>query len=216
MAETNGGRRAETFADALAELKRRGSMLLLAGQGHGALEATCDQLLGATGPGDRRRLFVVTDPSPTHASPADPGARTVSYEAATRSAAAAPTGDASVSDRHVEGDLGDLQSAVTDVIEGIDREVGGLDPAELRICIDSADSLLAASERERFFRFVHALTGVVRGVNAMCHVHLPVAFDAEEVQLLTPLFDAVIETRTGGHQRWHLREPELTTDWLAP
>ena len=38
--------------------------------------------------------------------------------------------------------------------------------------------------------------------------------DDETVQLVAPLFDAVIEVRGGNNQRWHLREPEITTDWL--
>ncbi|MFB6218394.1 MAG: hypothetical protein ABEH77_04305, partial [Halobacteriaceae archaeon] len=173
MSETNGnrGRSADAFADALAELKEQGSMLLLAGRGHDALEAACEQLLGEAGPERRRRLFVLTDRTPTHAQSVEP-THTIAYDLPVRSAAATTAGS-EAPERTVDGDLGDLQAAIGDAVAAIDREARGLDPAELRVCLDSADCLLAAHDRESLFRFVHALSGVVRDANAMCHVHLP-------------------------------------------
>jgi hypothetical protein len=211
--KADSAERAEVFADALAELKERGCMLLLAGRGDAARRGACRRLLGQSVAESRRRLFVLTGGADTHPHSQEPGATTVAYDTTVRSAAAAPAGE--TADRTVDGSLGDLHAAVAEGIDDIDRDAGGLGPGQLRLCLDSADSLLAEEDSATVFRFLHGLRGVVRDADAMCHVHLPVAFDAEDVQLLTPLFDAVIETRPDGRHRWHLREPELTTDWLG-
>jgi len=216
MPETNGGgdRPADVFVEALADLKERGSMLLLTGSDPDITEATCERLLGEQGPEPRRRLFVLTDRSPTHTRSVE-ATRTITYGLPVRSAAASSP-VASGPGRAVEGDLADLGTVVTETVAEIEREAGGLDPAELRICLDSVDCLLAAHDREPLFGFLERLSDAVRDTRGMCHVHVSADFQAEETRLLTPHFDAVIETRADGRERWHLREPDFTTDWLAP
>lgn len=216
MSETNrgGGRSADAFAEALADLKERGSMLLLTGSNPDVVGTTCDRLLGERGPEPRQRLFVLTDRSPTHTRSVE-ATRTITYGLAVRSAAASSMATGGPG-RVVEGDLDDLGAAVAEAVADVERESGGLDPAELRICLDSAGGLLATHDRESLFGFLDRLSEAARESRGMCHVHLPADFEAEGTRLLASRFDAVIETRDDGRERWHLREPDLTTDWLAP
>ncbi|MFB6136471.1 MAG: hypothetical protein ABEJ04_06895 [Halobacteriaceae archaeon] len=211
MSEDETGEEAAAFADALAALKQRGCMLLVAGVGHEALDVACDRLLGEDGPG-RRRLHVTTGAGQAHA-----GDRVVAYRTHQRSAATPDVGGPVTTgpDRVVEGDLGALQSAVEEEIRAMDEAADGLDPAELRVCIDGVEALLAAHDEARVFQFLHSTAGVVKEVRGMGHAHVLAPFDDENVALFQPLFDAVIEVRSGAQQRWHLRDPELRTDWLA-
>jgi hypothetical protein len=204
--------RAETFAEALSALKRRGSSLLVVGTaGSESFGAACDRLCGDD-TDDRRRLYVRTNGEQTPSSSTVPS-RTVRYATGTRSAAAADAGESRSADVVVDGGLADLQGAVDDAVRAL-RPHDGYEPAELRVCLDSVDALLSCHDDERVFQFVHALAGRTREARGMCHVRLPVAMDDEHVQLLAPLFDAVIEVRPGGQQRWHLHDPDLTTEWL--
>lgn len=216
MAESNGEESgsADAFADALAELKERGSLLLLSGADNGVVEGTCERLLGQHGPDLRRRLFVLTDRSPTHAQSVEP-TRLITYRLPVRSTAASSAGGG-VPGRTVDGGLDDLEAAIADAVEEIDREAGGLEPAELRVCLDSADCLLGTHGPKALSGFLDALSETVRDARGMCHVHLHREVEAEKRRRLRPRFDAVIETRPDGRERWHLQEPEFTTDWLAP
>lgn len=221
MAESNAEvEDSETFANALAAMKRDGSVLLTTGAGVDTLRAACRRLLGDTATTPRRRVFVLTEQvGPNHpAKTADPGdhVRTLAYRIPTRSTAAATGGVAqSLPDRTVEGDLSDLYTAIEKEVTAAERGARNLEPAQLRLCLDSLDTLLAAHGQEETFTFLHELGGLVRGADGMAHVHLPAAIDDDVVGVLTPLFDAVIEVREGPQQRWHLREPEFTTDWLS-
>lgn len=206
-----------TFADALADLKRQGSMLLVAGTASTAAQSACGYLLGDPSADPRRRLYVEVGTGSRIARP-DPGvpSRRVRYPVAARSAVAAGSGTTSRPDRVVDGDLADLQAAVEDAVDALGGD--GLGPAELRVCLDAADGLLATHGEEATFAFLHALRGLVRGVDGMGHVHLPVPYEDEAVAVLTPVFDAVIEVRQDGgepKQRWHVRDADFTTDWLS-
>lgn len=225
---------ATTLTQVLSGLKRRGSVLLLAGPAqHGAISTACRRLLG-TPPDTRRRLFVSTGDA--HADdhgiesltgPEFDAARAICYETKTRSAAAtAPGGaceaapgpsiDSRVASRTVGGSLGGLLEAIVEDVEALDDQADGLEPAELRVCLDSVDALLATHDEEAVFRFLHLLSGVARRYRAMCHVHLPADVDTRAVALLEPTADAVVEVRNAGshQQRWHVPDAELTTDWL--
>lgn len=202
---------AETFADALADLKRHGSMLLVVGSGDRAsLAAACRRLRGDAAD-DRRHLYVRPDESALGPD-AGPGDRVVAYSTAARSASA--TADPSDGRTAlVEGGLAALETEIAAAIDTL-RPEAGFEPSELRVCIGAADALLSAHDQERVFQFFHALGGRMHESRGMCHVHLPVAYDDEHVGTLSPLFDAVIEVRRGEEQRWHLQDPRLTTDWL--
>lgn len=220
---------ATALTQVLSNLKRRGSTLLLAGPAHhGAGAAACRRLLG-DGPGARRRLFVLTGGSVANhhgvrslRGAERESARAVSYPTKMRGAAAADAGaadapgePAGIPTRTVESGLGDLLGAVVEAIEELD-DGDGFEPAELRICLDSLDALLATHDQEAVFRFLHLLSGIVRRHRAMCHVHLPTDVDSRAVTLVEPTCDAVVEVRDGERpqQRWHVPDAELTTDWL--
>lgn len=217
METGQGATETAAFTQALASLKRRGSNLLVVGAASdGAHVDACDRLLGDAA-SSRRRLFVLTGRDHT-AARGTPGESTViEYETTTRSAAA-EAGSASApapSERVVTLDgLGDATRAA---VEAIEADADGLSPAELRLCFDSLRPLLEEYPEERVFRFLHALTADVGRVSGMGHFHLPVAYDDATVRTIAPLFDAVIEVRSGPggtQQRWHLREADVSTDWL--
>lgn len=221
MAESNAEvEDSETFANALAAMKRDGSVLLTTGAGIDTLRAACRRLLGDTATTPRRRVFVLTEHvGPDHpAKNTGPGdhVRTLSYRIPTRSTATA-SGDVTqpTADRIVTGDLSDLYTAIEAEVTAAERDARNLEPAQLRLCLDSLDTVLAAHGQEKTFAFLHELGELIRGADGMAHVHLPAAMDDDVVGVLTPLFDAVIEVREGPQQRWHLREPEFTTDWLS-
>lgn len=211
---------AAAFSEFLAELKQRGSMLLLVGPAqHTALSRACSRLLGESAD-TRRPLFVRAGGSScaheTAGSRSGEAARTIQYRTATRSAAAA-SGANRLPARTVDGDLDALLAETQAEIDRVRGESGSLDPAELRICVDSLDALLTTHDDERVFRFVHALSGSVRDAGAMCHVHLPAGVDAEPVESLEPLFDAIVEVRAVGRpqQRWRVPDEGFETGWLS-
>lgn len=219
METGSGTTETAAFTQALASLKRRGSNLLLVGATNdGAHVDACRRLLGADGSA-RRRLFVFTDRD--HSAPVPQGAdesAVVEYESKTRSAATEETdADAGSAPTRRVVTLDELGEATRSAIESIESAAGDLSPAELRVCFDSLRPIIEEYSEERVFRFLHALTGDVRSVRGMGHFHLPVAFDDPTVRTIAPLFDAVVEVRTQGeesHQRWHLRDEDVSTDWL--
>lgn len=218
MAESdNGMATSDTFAEELATLKREGSMLLTTGAGEGPLRAACRRLTGDDISNPRKRLFVLTGTVGVEhpAAGASEKGRTIRYQTSTRSVASASAGPAAPIARTVTGGLDDLYTEVSEEVEQVGMTAGGFDPAELRICIDSLDDLMAKHGRQEAFGFLHEVGELVRRESAMCHVHLPAKMNDEVTGLVGPLFDAVIEVRPGPQQRWHLRDPDLTTDWLS-
>ena len=217
------------FAQALSALKRRGSSVLVVGEGRECTQLdSCRRLLGDATAGPRHRVLVSTEGGvdidrrlPANESGSGSGSVTlVDRSIKTRSASAAESTSAigSVSTTLVEGDgLAPLGDAIAEAIAGV--ETGGpLAPAELRVCIDSLAPLLADHDEADVFEFLHALGGEIRRANAMGHTHLPVAYEADPVSTLALAFDAVIELRVegdGSEQRWHLTDEDITTDWLA-
>lgn len=118
----------------------------------------------------------------------------------------------------VESDtLRDLGTAVEETIEEFDAASEGLSPAELRLCFDSIMPLVADHEGRDVRRFLLGLTETVERFDGMAHYHLPSDYGSETVDELEALFDAVVEVRHADgelEQRWHLRDPDLTTDWV--
>jgi len=207
------------FTSALARLKREGSNLLVVGGSSDVAHAeACDRFLGDE-IGDRRRTFVSTERSScVSADVCGDDADLIRYESPTRSAAAT-TGTADGSELPTDGvsGLSELGAAVVDSIRATDEEVGGLEPAQFRLCLDSMRPLLEEHTEREVFRFLHAVTNEVRAADGMGHYHLPVGYDSETVRTLEPLFDAVVEVRAGpdgAQQRWHLRDVDADSDWL--
>jgi hypothetical protein len=204
-----------TFTQALAALKRCGSGLLVVGAAAQETHlAACRRLLGEDGQ-ERRRLVVLTDGVPGADARADDDAtRVIDRRPATRGATASAAPSAAG-----PSDLVTLEREVVAAVESIDREADGLDPAELRVCIDSLRTLVDSHDAEAVEEFLDGVLTAVRDVDGMCHVHFPVDRDGEAAARFADQFDATIEVQLPAgadrvEQRWHLREPELSTDWL--
>ncbi|WP_331233449.1 DUF7504 family protein [Natronorarus salvus] len=217
-----------SFTRALRTLKREGCSLLVVGRVSSDLhERFSFRMLGDVEHEVRRRLVVLTDgrygsverrlPRACQ-GPVTETARVVLYEpetrgvttTATRRVAPCPTTTA-------EGDLGDLGETVARELDRLEVVSNGLEPAELRICLDSLDTLLATEPPEVVFRFVHLLSTMATSRVGICHVHLHESIDHRYARELAPLFDATVElSEVGGEprQRWHLREEALSSAWL--
>jgi hypothetical protein len=228
------------FRHRLAELKRNGCNVLLVGTD--ALGPACERLLGESSAGPRYRLFVTADAGPatahakldsTQPGPYRDAAAVVNWDVDVRGASATeasegccgPTDETTVRDadgppfreEFVAGDLRDLGTTVEETIAEFEAESGELSPAELRLCFDSVTPLVTDHDYRDVRRFLLGLTETVERVDGMAHYHLPANYDSETVETLEPLFDAVVEVRhTGGEkeQRWHLADPDVTTNWL--
>lgn len=237
--ESEGGYgTALSMARELRTLKRRGSNLLVVGvvsdDVHGLV---CRRLLGDDAVGPRRRLVVVTGSDPPAVAdrtrrPDRPteGVRHVTYATSSRSAANgtdAPNGPGEDSasgptlpeDGHVEvGRLTELGEAIEAEIDDLEGEGTGFEPAELRVCFDSLTPLFDAHDREVVVRFLDPVTDRIRGARGVGHFHLPIDRDRETVRVLEPLFEVVVELRIERgtpQQRWHLRDADITSEWLT-
>ncbi|UPV99780.1 hypothetical protein M0R88_14825 [Halorussus gelatinilyticus] len=127
--------------------------------------------------------------------------------------------DASFYRTTVESDeLRDLGRTIEETAETLEAESGGLSSAELRLCFDSIVPLVADYDERTVRRFLLGVTETVERFDGMAHYHLPAEYDSETVDAVEALFDAVVEVQYGPEeieQRWHLAEPDVTTDWLA-
>lgn len=121
---------------------------------------------------------------------------------------------------HTEADtLSDLGIEISSAIESFDIDADGLEPAELRVGIDSLLPLLEEYDQEQVFTFLHLLTGRTEAVDGMFHCHLPVERDATVVAVLSPIFDIVLELRDQNglqQERWVLGDGEQTSGWITP
>ncbi|WP_247000218.1 DUF7504 family protein [Halosolutus gelatinilyticus] len=203
-----------TFAQALTTLKREGSNLLLVGADTADVHhAICHRLLGETSHGSRYRLFVTNGDDRRVAHERDSTTETmrmIDYAALERAALDVPT----ASDRTPIGRLG---IEIIEAIDDLEAVAHGLDPAELRVCVDSLVPLLEEHAAETVFRLLQMTTSRVDRARGMGHYHLPLDRAHEAVVLFEPLFDAIVEVRSRGdsyEQQWDLRDRGLTTDWL--
>ncbi|WP_265111414.1 DUF7504 family protein [Halosolutus halophilus] len=203
-----------TFVQALATLKREGSNVLLVGADTAdAHDAVCHRLLGETDSDSRYRLFVTNSDirSTSHGSDGSiESARTIDYSRLDLPAVDPATTRTSPIDT--------LGIEIIETVDELDDTADGLDPSELRVCIDSLVPLLQEHTTEHVFRLLHLTTSRVDHVNGMGHYHLPLDRDHDAVNLFEPLFDAVVEVRSrseGYEQRWHLRDQDTTTDWIS-
>lgn len=186
-----------TFSQELAELKQNGCNLLLVGDGTVHSNA-CRHLLGE----DRRRLFVFTQSEWVCAC--DPETLDGADRATVR------FGDD-------EQSLNDIGSEVVDTIDVLGSRTDGLSPGELRLCFDSLGPLFVEHDPEQLFRLLHVVTASVRRADGIGHYHLRVDRKSDHVNLIEPLFDALIEVRRKegiAEQRWHLLGKDVSSDWL--
>jgi len=206
------------FTRTLQRLKRRGcNLLLVGGVSDGVLTAASRKLLGDAS--ERRYRLVVlagmarADGSRLPGDDAEGAARVVTHGTQPRGADDVA---ADLAKRHVDDDIGELGSAISETITAFGDEGDGLNPGELRVCLDSLDSLLSRYDGPVVRQFLGIVTGQIRGANGMGHVVLPYDYEHETVQEFAPLFDAVIEYRVdgGGQERWHFTRRDLQSPWL--
>ncbi|QRV15326.1 hypothetical protein JMJ58_20895 [Haloterrigena salifodinae] len=217
MTTERGGAAVEQadFAQTLARLKRDGSNVLLVGAETADVHTSlCHRLLGETGDGARYRLFV-TDGCESLAKANDESdegtARTIDYSALDPTASE----DAELRGRTPLGALG---IEIANAIDGFQGDADGLEPSQLRVCVDSLVALLEEHTAEKVFRLLHMTTSRVDALQGMGHYHLPLDRDHEAVHLFEPLFDAVVEIRVRdgvAEQRWELRDRETPADWFT-
>lgn len=223
MANTNAAGGA--FGRALADLKRRGSSLLLLGPPAPTLRrAASRRFLGDGERETRRRLFVLAEDAvigpEVAVGPTTPETtRVIAWSDHCRSsrvagdASGGTSAPASASEsgelaggtppttyprRTVRGErLGSLAWAVGDGIDALERHATTLDPGELRICVDSLLPMLANRSPGEVRRLVETVGNRVRSVAGMAHYHLPLDRTDPLVDELEPGFDAVVELRLG-------------------
>lgn len=227
--QTPTGGTDDAFASALHSLKQDGCALLVVGTPPDfAFESVCQQMLGDPTYSTRRRLVVATDKDVTDActrlqtiaSQDSATAKVLSFRSEARTATTqSPSQPAQphVPVEHVPGSsLSELGIAVSEAIAEFEADAS-LDPAELRVCVDSLTPLVDR-DREQLFQFLDLLNERIRRASGMGHMHLPINRESELVHLLEPVFDAVIELRVQDNtpqQRWYLPDEDLQSGWIV-
>lgn len=215
-----------TLAEALDRLKSRGCLVLVVGPvGDDAKYAGCRRLLGDELSMTRRRLFVTTDSDVTkhpgakatctHRSLAD--SRAINYRTPARSTTAQEAMDAlKIEETVVEGDLQRLSSEIAAALQKLDSRADGLEPGELRVCIDDLGSIIANDDTVEVVEFVSELRQLVLSTGGMCHAHIPRNIPGSPVDAILRYFDAIleVESRDECRQRWHIQDAGITTGWL--
>ncbi len=212
------------FQTWLQRLKKRGSNILITGNVPDWLSAKAARTL--FGYGQRRyRILALVDRTidspesrlPEGASATDSTTWLIDQRNGERSIPVAATSAASHLRPPEKDNVRQLRGEIQTAISFYDERSEGLDPAELRVGIDSLFPLLqrdgAATKQS-----LRTLGATVRGVRGMAHYHLRVPDDEAIVDELTPLFDARIELRRNPgmqpEQRWHVPELDKTTVWI--
>lgn len=234
MVGERGGAASEQagFAQTLGTLKQEGSNVLLVGRETADAHALiCHRLLGEPEAEPRYRLFVTDDGDDVSGRNGDDisgSDRVVTRSAADECARDVATRTIDYSELELGAGsgidevsgrtpLGTLGIEITDAVDAFDDAADGLEPSELRVCVDSLVPLLEEHRLEKVFRLLHMTTSRVVHVNGMGHYHLPLERDHDAVNLFEPMFDAIVEVRTRDgsfEQRWELRDHEAPTEWL--
>lgn len=212
------------FSQWLSNLKQVGSNILVTGEVPDEVAARASRYLFGR-EGRRFRILALTDRTITNAdarlpedtSPDDPTTWIIDQRRGERSVPAPASGVTSDLDPLVTDDAQQLCNEIQAAISFYEREADGLDPAELRVGVDSLFPLvqqeLSATERT-----LRTLGATVRGVHGMAHYHLRVPDDDEIVKELMPSFDARVELRKrprrNPEQRWYAPDLDARTPWM--
>lgn len=206
------------FAAELARLKRRGSAVLVRGDGDDL--ALCTDLLGSD---EERRYRVLVRSADAAVLPVPPeGAEIVDATTSdARSSAAQEVAafdpNAVVCTVDVAEGVDTVTSAVAEAVERIGG--AGVEPGELRVCLGRLGPHLTREPRDSVVEAVADLSDAVREYSGMCHVHLAAAEPAA-LAALELVFDVTVESRTtqtcDRRRRWHLHAAGIDTGWLQP
>lgn len=212
------------FAKWLSDLKQSGSNILITGAVPDAVSARASRHF--FGREERRfRILGLTDQTitsggarlPDDASFDDPTSWIIDQRRGERSVPVTANCVTSDLNPPETDDAQQLCDEVQTAISFYEKQASGLDPAELRVGIDSLFPLVQEdlSTTEHTLR---TLGATVRGVQGMAHYHLRVHDDDEIVDELMPLFDARVElrklSRRNPEQRWHAPEIDAKTMWM--
>lgn len=219
--ETGAGGRATEFVRRLGRLKTTGCNLLLVGRVPDDVLATASRKLLGDDTQHRLRLFVLTDAerATVRERLTARNGQTSAADAVLAYASDDPPAladeDATVR-ADIDGDLAALTAAIDEEIAAMDAAAGGLEPAQLRVCFDSLEPLVADHGVRAVASFLDDVTDRVDEANGMAHYVLPVERDHRTVARLDSTFDATIEYRTAenGQERWHFPGSELSTGWF--
>ena len=210
MPLTGGGKDEAAFVQALSSLKRNGSSLFIVGDTSQETHvAACNRLIGRDDERPRRFFVRPTGDSPCSVEPDDPS-RTIDGDVLTRSAVASQPSPAPLDD------ITPMRIA-NDTIETLDLGAIDDDTGQIRVCIDSFLSMLDTHPESDVFHALHTICGCVSDCNGVGHVHVPLPRSHDVVETMSPLFDAIIEVRTGSDGPEHccyLRDQDVTSGWL--
>lgn len=206
-----------------------GNVLVVGNVPGGVHQATYRHLLGDAD-ADTRQLLVLSGRDPGSADRYLPSGtrrdpehlRVVEHDVSTRSAAAdggrsnGPTGVDDATRTVVAGDdLAGLGATISEQVDAFEAITGGLDPGDLRVCLDSLAAVVAHHGENDVFGFLHILTERLRRADAATVFHLPVGADDQLVGMFESLFDETAEVRIhdGATQvhwdgEWHALDPE--------
>lgn len=218
-----------TFGETLENIKRSGCTVLVCGAiPRAEMERVSARLLGdATGPNERLRVFGLLDADLDSVSrrlrlagDGNAPACVIRFGDERRSSSAAEGTDLGPRLRvtDVPEDVDAFEAAMKEDIANLEAERPGLDPAELRVCVDSLLPLLAEYDRKRVETFLDRFDEVVGETRCMAHFILPVNPDAPIVKSLVPYVSIVVGLRLtddGLQQRWHLVLSDYRTDWIS-
>ncbi|QLG50119.1 DUF7504 family protein [Natrinema halophilum] len=213
------------FANELSRLKRQGACVLVIGSVRPSQRRdACRRLLGQGSEKARRRVLISTTGDfrqlSNLAGAIDSETLSfINYDVQARSTAtnSSTPGESITSTTEVDA-LADLGMAISNAIESFERDADGLEPAEVRVGVDSLLPLLEEYGRQRIFKFLHLINGLTRDVSGMAHYHLPVEPSARIVPVLSPLFDVVVELRERNgdtQERWMIGDGAHSSGWLS-
>jgi len=212
------------FSNKLARLKRQGASVLVVGSVRpDHRQDTCRRLFGCTTDHVRRRVLVSTTDGPHPASHhVDTTDRetvsTITHDTRACSATATTSTVSPSIDPSTVDTLADLGIAIADAIDVFEADADILEPAEVRVGIDSLLPLLEEYGHRQVFKFLHLINGRTQDVDGIAHSHLPVERDARIVPTLSLLFDIVVEIREhdGDYQeRWVINDGAERSGWLS-
>lgn len=229
----------QTFRNALNELKMTGCSLLLVGDtSRELLTRASGQFLGDA---DvlRHRVLATTDatsqsivnrlPDPDEAVRSLSETTHILNHAGAPRTASTATGSATrekLADveqtRIIDAELAGLESALCDAIEEVADEAHRLQPADLRVGIDSLGPLLDHYDVDAVEQCLDTVSERVRTHDAMAHFVLRRSYDDEGVQQLISTVDAVVELRAvdpeihdhDAEQRWYIPAQDIETEWI--
>ncbi|WP_158056770.1 DUF7504 family protein [Halorussus halophilus] len=216
----------DRFREVLHRLKRDGCNLLVTGEVSQSVTARATRTLLGAANVDRKRVLTLADGDqsvhdrlPKGVAP-DASSVWVIGQQADHRAVPSPVDEPADGDEPTPDEyrthLAGLREEILSAIEYFEKD--GLDPAELRLSVDSLDYLGHDHDEASLAEFVRSVSEEVRDVRGMAHYHLRHPDDSELVERLTPVVEARIELRKReglpAEQRWHVPEYGQATEWV--